>query len=240
MFDFGWVMNNGLRTFFRNLPAFGLMALLVFAPLVVLGVAATTTSLRDSYVFDRIPIRALLLLANALAAMLLQPLLAGAVTYTTVEALSGRDAAFGASLKHGLRRFFPSLAVGFLVAICTVLGVIGLIVGTFIVAAMLYVAVPASVIERPGVFGALRRSAELTSGCRGWIFLIQLITGMVPGLVTTIIDRTAKGWEVFVWSHIAVTTLGGMFGATMCATTYVGLRNIKDGIHASELAKIFD
>src|SRR5205823_4750623 len=118
---------------------------------------------------------------------ILQPVLAGAVISGTVDELSGRRAGFGRSLATGLRRMLPTLAVSILVAVSTALGVIALIVGAYVVMCMLYVAVPVSVIEKPGVFAALSRSAELTKGYRWWVFLLVFVIGAIVGLGGTLL-----------------------------------------------------
>jgi hypothetical protein len=253
-FDIGWVIEKAFAVFFKNLPAFLLMAVIVYLPLLAFGTTAKYPLTDISGPFDSLWKLQKFLGALMIASLVLQPILAGAVTYATVEELSGRHASICRCLQVALSRALPTIAVAILVAICAMLGLLALIIGSIFVGLMLYVAVPASVIERPGIFGALKRSVELTRDNRGWIFVLTLMVGAIPGVIGTVFDfviipRTkvhgvsmvaASGWQMYVWVHIILTMIAGTFGATMSATTYVALRNVKDGVPAQELAKVFD
>jgi hypothetical protein len=60
------------------------------------------------------------------------------------------------------RRFFAVLGVGLLVALCEGIGILFCFVGIFVPLAFFSAAIPALLLERRGVGGALSRSIELT------------------------------------------------------------------------------
>jgi len=254
-FDFGWVLSKGFSVFFRQFPTFMLLSLIVFAPLFIYGYLVGYPGNDFHGPFAQMSQILSFTIVLAVASAILQPVLAGAVISGTVDELSGRRAGFGRSLATGLRRMLPTLAVSILVAVSTALGVIALIVGAYVVMCMLYVAVPVSVIEKPGVFAALSRSAELTKGYRWWVFLLVFVIGAIVGLGGTLLELAAvdhdeigpgikivseHAWGTYKWLHIMLATFGGALGACLQATLYVHLRNIKDGVGVGDLAKVFD
>lgn len=257
-FDFGWVFTNGFRIFFKNLPVFLLMALIVFSPLIVygalLGYPDVSTDHFSSHADKMAALMQTLKFTGGLmvATLLLQPILSAAVIYATVEDLSGRPPSFGKCLGIGLKRLLPSLAVSLVAGLLICVGILGVIIGAIWVTCATYVAVPASVIERPGVWGAVKRSFELTKGFRWWILLLLFSVGMIMGITSGILEMVlvdknpdtqviaAHSWNAYKWLHIVAQIIQAMIGATMSATAYVSMRNAKDGVGVGELAKVFD
>lgn len=252
-FDFGDVLGKGFSIYFRNLPAFLLMATLIYTPLILFAIVTpnplagvdTTTELSTKVVEYSLLI--------GLGGMLLQFVLAGAVTFGVIEEHSGRHAGIGQCLTVGFRRLLPTLAVTLLSGLCIMAGVLALIVGAFVVMCMLYVAVPASVIERRGVGNALSRSAFLTKGYRWWILLLFMIVGFGSGMLAGVLEQVLvhhidvdgtrvidpedfKKWAVL---QVAVQVVLAPLQSTMAATTYVALRRLKEGVPADDLSKVF-
>ncbi len=173
----------------------------------------------------------------------------GALTRATVAESEGHRASFGECLSIGLRFFLPQNALGIIVGIGVVLGLILLIVPGIILLLMLSVAAPAVVVERDGVFAALRRSAELTKGARWKIlglflvvvagyWLISLILGFV-GLESAVTPETA-GFSAS--SLVGGTLLGTLFNAvwgTVQPALYIELRQWKEGASVEALRDVF-
>jgi hypothetical protein len=253
-FDFGTVLGKGFTIFFKNLPAFLLMSTIVFLPLIVYGTMAEYPPIKSADPFDLAMHTMRFALVLMAAGLVLQPLLTAAVTYAVVEEMSGRHASIGKCLSIGLKRLPAAFAVSLLVMICTALGLLALIVGAFVVMCMLYVAIPVSVIERPGIFRSLSRSAELTRGYRWWILLLALIVGGASGILSTMLETvlvdteeikgveviTPGAWTTYVWLNIVTSVITAALGATMSAVTYVSLRTGKDGVPAQDLSKVFE
>jgi hypothetical protein len=113
----------------------------------------------------------------------------------------------------------------------------------------LYVAVPACVVERPGIVASLRRSWHLTNGSKWRIFLLSLLLGVMSAIVlmtASAIVATAGNRSVFdgVADHTYVeTSLNVVFGslsAVVAAVAYHELRQSVDGVDADELAAVFE
>lgn len=246
-FSAGEVLGKGFAIFFKNLPAFMLMALVIYAPLLVYALT------RDPYVMSTDDVT-VYTGVTTFGALLLQNLLTAAVTYGVVEQMAGRHAGIGKSMAVGLRRLLPTLGLFIVIVLCMALGLVALIVGMFVVMCMLYVAVPANVIEQNGIGRALSRSAYLTKGYRwnilGLLFLLGIINGAAGWVVeTALVDHIEIGgasyvdpsnWTMYVASNIGVMMASGALAATMAAVAYVLLRNEKDGVGVGELAKVFD
>jgi len=247
-FGIGAVLGQGFSTFFRNLPAFVLMSAIAYVPLLVYGLSWTpygASSLEEAQlsVVKYLGI-------SALGGLLLQNLVVAAVTFGVVEEMAGRHASIARCLGVGLRRMLPALLVTLLAGLCVVLGLIALIIPGLIVLCMLYVAVPASVIEQNGVGRALSRSAYLTKGNRWSILGLLILLGILGAIVNNVIERVmihkVEGivppdqWKLYVGLQIGVQMVMGALGATMAAVAYVKLRNDKDGVGVGELARVFD
>ncbi|HET6162569.1 MAG TPA: hypothetical protein VFG37_02805 [Planctomycetota bacterium] len=125
----------------------------------------------------------------------------------------------------------------------------GIVVGALVVVCNLVfalvfdAALPAALVERIGVFPALRRSARLTSGRRSTIFganiLFGLLTGLlaVPLFAVTSFEHGAVG-ELLLTS--AVTWVASSLQCVFPIVLYHELRRTKEGFGAEELAKAFD
>jgi hypothetical protein len=262
-FTVGAALGQGFATFFRNLPAFLLIGLVIHAPLFAYGLTRDAAmmspdELRNSFVII------------FYGSLVVGWLVTAALTYGVLEQMSGRRASIGRCLLVGLRTMLPAilllvalvvagfffgfvaaLTVGLLFAITPVLGVIGLIVLAFLLLAAImacYVAIPAMAIERNGVMDALGCSQDLTRGRRWQIFAVWLVTAVIGFGASWLIGRAlASGdavdvswWRSFVLAHLGTQTLTSVLGGTLCATVYVLLRKDRDGTDVGELAKVFD
>lgn len=175
--------------------------------------------------------------------MLLYLVIQAAVLYGAVQQLRGRSFAIGESLAIGLKRAIPVLAVSIAYGIATAVGMVLLFVPGMIVLCMCYLAVPVCVIEKPGIFASLGRSAELTKGFRWQIFgivlLVSIVSSLVSGVLTVVISRIAGPTILalisFVWQGIYVA-----FAAVLAAVLYHDLRAEKDGVDVEEIAAVFE
>ena len=179
-------------------------------------------------------------------ALIAGAVLQAALTRATATHLAGRKPSLVRCLETGLTMILPLIALSLIIGIGVGVGLVLLIVPGVILWLLWSVAIPACVQERIGVFAALRRSIELTSGNRGNIFLI---------IFATVIGLAIFGWIVRV-------TIGPMLGVatsqpmaallesllamvnsvvilTIEASIYVELRNVKEGVQPAELASIF-
>ena len=191
------------------------------------------------------------------------------LTYGVVMELRGRRAGVGACIGVGLARLFPVLGVMLLLGIILIavgivavimilgLGLFGVVAGLVLVGAIYtvyYVAIPAAVLERPGVAGALSRSSELTRGRRGAVFgLLFLVFGVRIAITllmrSVIIDEAAAlanpdliygMLKTYYWGALIVGILSSILAGTLASVTYYLLRLEKEGTSADELAAVFD
>jgi hypothetical protein len=246
-FSVGKVLGESFKIFFKNLPAFLLMAVLIYSPLFIY---AMTTNPLDMTLNEILWMGIILVVGG----LVLQNLLTAAVTYGVVEQMAGRHASVGKSMAVGLRRMLPTFGLFIVMMICIGLGFIALIIPGFIVMCMLYVAVPALVIEQNGIGRALSRSAHLTKGYRWSMFALVILmiiinkgaSWTVEHVVVnsveidgqTIVDPSQ--WKLYIGSIVGVMLGTGALGATISAVAYVLLRNEKDGVGVGELAKVFE
>jgi len=121
-----------------------------------------------------------------------------------------------------------------------------LVIPGIIVFVITAAAVPAVVVERPGIWGSIKRSAELTKGNRWRVFALLVIFYIVImgmawvlglfGLPILVPDGTVFAIIVlYAWSGIT-TTFFAVFGAVL----YHDLRIAKEGVSTEQIAAVFD
>ena len=91
---------------------------------------------------------AVAMLLSMVVSLAIAAVVQGALTRATIAESEGHRASFGECLSIGLRFFLPLIAVGIVVGLGVVLGLILLIVPGVILALMWSVAAPAVVVER--------------------------------------------------------------------------------------------
>jgi hypothetical protein len=249
-FGIGNVLGTGFRVWLKNVIPFLLITAVVYAPLMLWMVSLV----HGDMTAERLQHIAWQLIVVTVLASLVNILVSSALTYGVVMELRGQRATLGACIATGLSRLFPALGVGILSALCILGGTLLLFIPGIIVFCMLYVAVPASVLERPGVVGALRRSRELTRGHKmeifGLVFLLWLLGFGVTKISQLIvlpnmgdpnhIEETLRGMATNVYVSLLEQMVIGSISAVMAAVAYYLLRAEKEGTSATELAAIFD
>jgi len=251
-FRAGEALSKGFAIWFKNLPAFLVLAVLVYSPSIVY--TATVTSGRIVGEVEKLQVYNAF---NLLLQFALNLVVTAAVLYGTIQQLRGRHAGIGESIGVGLKRLFPVLGVGILQAICVgvwfvvvflspFLAIVA-IVPALIIMCMLYAAVPAAVVERPGLFGALRRSRELTSGSKGSIFGILFLLGALTLVINFVLkamfvsdSMSDHDLKVYIWINLAVDIALAALTATVNGVAYHDLRVAKDGVATEDLARVFE
>jgi hypothetical protein len=264
----GRALSLGFSVFFRNIIPFTIIALLISVPEIIYtymkldGIEfGMFGELSDPYLAWK------LTALSVLTGLVMQ----SALTYGTVMQLKGQPASMGGCISTGLKRFFPVLGTGILLGIILVvilfgmalimvalqLGIVGLIgmgVVLCLVYTIYYVAIPAAVLERPGVSGALLRSRELTTGRRGGVFGTILLIFVARWLTSYIVNDALVNPEALMsgeeslehllkkimWVDLGITLFYSMLAGTIAAVTYYLLRSEKEGTSADDLASVFD
>jgi len=204
----------------------------------------------------RIGVGALAWLAGIIGNAVLQ----GAVIHATVSDLSGRRPTFGECLGAGFRFFLPLVLIGIIFAICFVFGLLVFVVPGVLLALAWFVAAPAEVMERTGIFGAFGRSVELTRNHRGAIFALAIAFVFAQWVAQTLISGVlgigigasaaatptlaGNGFQsLFVMQTITGLVLATLFasiGQAGIASIYFELRQAKEGVGVEQLASVFD
>ncbi len=245
-FTIGNALGTTFRVWFRNFIPFTILSAVIHLPIGIWLATMLHGSLTPGRV-DDIQTYAHLSLA---VGIVLNILLTSALVYGVVMELRGARARLGRSVLVGLARFLPALGVSLLLATIVFLGVLSWVIPGVMAYTIFYVAVPASVIERPGLWGAMNRSSQLTAGLGLKIFAMVVLVfavnyGLTYGVERTFLDKAATGdvmpqLRLYAGVDLAREIVTSTFGAVLVAVTYFQLRQRKDGTSADELARVFD
>jgi hypothetical protein len=166
----------------------------------------------------------------------------GAILYGVVQRLRNQSFTIGSCLAIGVGVMLPILGVSIVVGVLTMLGMILLIVPGIMVFCACYVAVPACVVERQGVFASLSRSGFLTKGHRWRIFGIAIVLVIASAVVQAIAEAVlgAMGLYIAVFGPLVLTSVVSAFGAVVNGVVYYQLRVAKEGVDIEEIARVFD
>jgi hypothetical protein len=237
-FSVGEVIGGGFSILARNIAPFMLLAVVIYAPLIVYRLAILSAASTTLIVID------------TLLDYLLATVLTAAVTAGTVQELNGQRPGLGDIIGQGFARVLPLMGASLLAVTAIGLGFVALVVPGFILWTILWVVVPVAVNEGLGPIGSLSRSAELTKGYRWQIFgilviiiiisaVVSLILGFVFGFSAVELD-TPRSLSGAVILDLVISVLFGAFYAVVTAVGYYLLRIAKEGVDISRLAMVFD
>ena len=159
--------------------------------------------------------------------------LQGAFVYAVQDA---RDGSFDSSLRQVFSRVSPSIApligASLLAGLGIALGFVPLVVPGLVLLTIWAVIAPVIVVERRRAVESFGRSRELVRG-HGWtVFGIVVITGLLSGIATTLLQAAFSflpGFlEILVGSTIAQAAVAP-FSAIAIAITYFRLRDASAG-----------
>ena len=249
----GGVISRTMRAWWANALAFSGMTFVAFAPLLVASALLFGWAIR---IAERAPEpreiawRVGVFVAALAVTLVLSTVQMGAVTYATVQYLNGARAPLGRMLAVGLRRALPAAGTWIVVWLVTVAGTLLLLVPGLLFLVAASVAVPAAVVERPGVEGAIRRSFELTRGSRWPLFAAGLVVVVVMWLLSAVVQVGAMVVLTVVSparalaATLVVSQLGNALFSVLpvvaVAVAYHDLRLAKEGGDTAELAKVFE
>jgi len=233
-FSVGKVLNRTFSVLSRNLLPFGVVTAVANLPTLLLfrptgGAPASGRA-------------ALMLFVGIIVAIILSALAEAIVLFGAFEDMRGRRVDLIASMKVGLSRFLPVLGVALLVGLLAGLSAILLVFPAFILMTMLFVAMPACIVEQLGPVNSLKRSSQLTKGNRWKIFGLWLLVMVVAGVGSLI----PKGIGIFGGPAVGLllelvwNALTGAFNAVMVVVTYHDLRVAKEGVDTDQIASVFD
>ncbi|HEX3502155.1 MAG TPA: hypothetical protein VHU22_02050 [Xanthobacteraceae bacterium] len=236
-FSIGHVFNQTFSVLSRNLLPFCLVSLVAHLP------NALTFAPRMGAVAQGTANASLLLVFGGLGTTVLATISQAAVLSGAFDDMRGRPVDIFESLKVGLRRFFPLLGTTICVIILYALAFIALVVPGLIVLTMLFVAIPACVVERLGPIKSMGRSARLTKGHRWKIFGLlsaTTIVGLVLQFTLGGVGRTIGGPTLGIIVLVLWSAVWGAFNAILGIVAYHDLRVAKEGVDTDQIAAVFD
>ncbi len=251
-FRIGDVLSQSWDIFRKHFVAFGLTSVVLLAlPTILIFVFIMPTMMKGGQIWAaQMPM---------LFQMVFQLILMGAISYGTYAALDGKQPTPQDLVAHGISGILPLLGIVGIFILVMIPSVFLLFIPIIILACMWWVAVPAAIVEKVGVIGSLKRSAELTKGVRMKIFgliLLYIVSGFVFGFVclllmvggsfslTTIAASSmammTAGFSFYLLVSQILGALIFAFISVVVAVCYVELRRIKEGVSAKDIAHIFN
>lgn len=243
-FSIGRVLSRGFEVLRRNAASFGTLAAMFTLPPLLFGLfGGVETAYIEPHPGDRdgaatfsVGIVALVLLW-----VMLYFLVFAALTHGTICDLRGRPAGLGASLSWALTRLFPVIGISVIASVAAGLGLLLLVIPGLFLITVWWIAVPASVVERTGVFASLDRSFNLTRGYRWQVFGIIVIV-QIGQFAAERLAVALLAWAPYfsAFAEIVITIAFTAYIAVVTAVCYHDLRIIKEGVGIDDIAKVFD
>lgn len=244
-FRVGNVLSQSIDVMKSNFLVMLLFAVLNFIPSFVDNILADNSFLGTGLIY--------------LLGLFLPIFLQGAMVFGVYQFLTGSP--FSASL--GLRmvqgRFWHLLGLAVFVSVISVIGILFLIIPGVIILLVLYVAIPALLVENVSIGGAMQRSKDLTSGRLWRLFGLTLILSLIycllvgTSLIVTyavgafsfdpdVVDQAMSLKALLITTPVGILTEGltaTLFGV-VAAVSYYELRRDKEGTAVEDLASIFE
>lgn len=227
--QFSSIVERGFAILGRNLPGALLLAL------VLVGMPGLF--LQSQFpVPGEMPENPGTLLLAALLAAVGQAVLVGTLLYAVFRHLMNLPpASLGMLLSYGIRISLPGILVSLAVAVITGVGLVLFVIPGIIFMLVLYVAVPAAVIEQLPVLAALRRSIQLTEGNRWLLLAFQIIVWVVSFLLGWIVDVIFRPLGLSMVASVIMASLVAAFTSIALGLIYHDLRRMKDGVTTEQM-----
>jgi hypothetical protein len=245
-FSIGHVLGTSFSVLLRNLASFFVIAIIVSIPSILVArfYAIDPMVAQEYYRQGQLPPGfASSTLVSMAITILTSSLMSAALIFGTFQDLRGQRASIGDSISRGFSALVPVIIAAIAFSILLTIGIALLVIPGLILLTMLWVYVPAIVIEKTGVGGAFSRSRELTKGRRWTIFGLFIVVGIAFVVASWIVGAVFGlifGVGGVFWLGQLVQLLAGMFSAVMAAVGYYYLRSDKEGVAIGDIAKVFD
>jgi len=245
--DAGSVLKESLAIIGSNAPQFTALTVMTFLPVIaVFGwmVAITVGEDTDAQVWlyehlvpFQIGLTGIIIIATWA--------LSGMLVYGVYQHIRGRPVRVGDCMAVGMRRLPGVLGTSLIVGLLTALGFAACIVPGIMVACMLWVALPATVIERCNPIQAINRSTALTTGTRWPIFAVLFVIGLAQKACEFAVDAPFDddvpgqlGTELAL--RLVLLLVFSLWTAVAPVVGYSDLRRMREGLEVDDLAAVFD
>jgi hypothetical protein len=248
-FSIGKVLKQTFSAFLRRITHFLPLGLLCYLPVAFISYAQNASMLDAQATGDlaqALNFNPFWIALNFLLPMVCAGVFAAIATYEVVMDETGVRPSLGEAIAAAAPRILPVILASILFTLIVYAGMILLLLPGLFLLAMLWVSVPAVVMEGLGPIAALKRSANLTKGYRWRVFglivlFIILVFILQWALSLALILGTAEITNVFVltgFGYLGITIFG-VLSALAIAYTYVALKITKEGASVEQLATVF-
>jgi len=237
------VLSRSFEIYFRNLGPLLLIGLAAYLPiqLIQYALAADMTGEMSGFAW-------LVWGFSIVIGVVLSYVMQGAVVFGVYQNLNGRPFQIGRCVSVAVGRLWVILGVSIVASLLIGIGLMLLIIPGIIIALVLWVAVPAAVVERRGVGDSLGRSRELTDGSRLRIFGLLVIIGIISGALTfgvsmimgLMMSASGESSLGFILVSALTSALVGLLQSVVTAVGYYYLRMDVEGLDVSEIVAVFD
>jgi hypothetical protein len=250
-FRIGDILGQSWDIFRKNFVSFGLTSIILLAlPTVLIFAFVMPGLIKGGNLWAaQLP---------SLFQMIFQLILMGAISYGTYVAIDGKQPTPQDLVAHGVAGILPLLGIVVIFILVMIPSVILLFIPFIVVACMWWVAVPVAIVEKAGVLGSFKRSAELTKGVRLKIFgliLLYVLLSLALGLVSVIflvggsfsmakmaqssMAMMTGGFSTYLLISQIIGALIFAFISVVVAVCYAELRRIKEGVSIKDVSQIF-
>lgn len=226
----GVMLSRTFSIWLKNIGPFSLLALIISVP----------SFLWEQFLEGEPDPGLVVVIGGTVLNWIVPMLVSATICFSVFQQLAGRPGDIGKSVQVATSRIGNVLGTSFLAALATGIGYLLLVIPGMIISAMLFVAIPAAVVEQPGVVGALNRSAALTKGNRLTIFAMALLVGVMVMIPAIVLGLLMAGAGIAL--SVATAILGAVFSsftAVLQTVVYHDLRASRDGLDVQELADVF-
>ena len=248
-FSIGQIIVQTFSAFFRRITHFLPLGLLCYLPVGFISYAQNSAllSVQESGNFaESVNFSPASIAISFLLQMICAAVFAAIATYEVVLDKTGVRPSLGQAIAAAAPRMLPLILASILFTIIVYAGMILLFIPGLFLLTLLWVTVPAVVMEGLGPIAALKRSANLTKGYRWRVFglilvFIILVFILQWSLNLLLISVTTEVASVFFLTGIGYlgATIFGVLSALAVAYTYVALKIAKEGASVEELAAVF-
>ncbi|WP_312165191.1 hypothetical protein [Phenylobacterium sp.] len=250
-FDFGRVVQNTFGVSARNFRELAILALVLSGiPAAILGWIQLRGFGLDATAALPGPGPFGALAAGWILTVVCGAILQATIVRVTVADLNGDAVSALGEARKAVATAIPLIILSLIATIGIMFATLFLVVPGIILAVMWSAAIPALVIERPGIFKSLSRSRNLTRGFRWPIFGLLIIYIVAYAVASTVfggvvgVAAMAGGATSMMIGTILVSAvigaLAGIVGYAGTAAIYYELRAVKEGVGAAQLAAVFD